>query len=229
MDSNHLVVLGFFVFFLILGEIWPSLEIKKSRLKRWLTNFGIFALAFAVSALVWHYPQLFLAPYTPSFLDQIIDPQFYLIRILLVLVVYDFLLWTWHRIMHESKFMWKFHRFHHLDTELDTTTGFRFHPVEFVVTGIWRVPFLILLGLAPHEWIVVVSVVTIAAMFHHSRFRLPPKMDQVFRLIFITPTWHHAHHHPDPQYHNAHYGVVFSFWDQIFKTYRLPADRRIGL
>ena len=35
-----------------------------------------------------------------------------------------------HRLVHKVPFLWRFHRVHHSDQKMETTSGIRFHPVE---------------------------------------------------------------------------------------------------
>ena len=43
-----------------------------------------------------------------------------------VLLIDIFMYW-WHRINHEWRFLWYFHKFHHVDTKLNSTSALRFH------------------------------------------------------------------------------------------------------
>lgn len=66
------------------------------------------------------------------------------------------------------------------------------------------------------DWEWAAALATTLAVFHHGRFRLPVLADRLLSLVFVTPTWHHRHHHPEKKYNNSHYGVIFSFWDRLF-------------
>ena len=50
---------------------------------------------------------------------------------------------------HRNQFLWKFHRVHHTDKELDVSTGIRFHPVEIMFSFLVKVIAIILIGASP--------------------------------------------------------------------------------
>jgi hypothetical protein len=49
----------------------------------------------------------------------------------------DASMYAWHRINHRVPQLWRFHRVHHLDPDLDVSTALRFHPCELLAS----VPF----------------------------------------------------------------------------------------
>jgi sterol desaturase/sphingolipid hydroxylase (fatty acid hydroxylase superfamily) len=84
------------------------------------------------------------------------------------LLAFDGALYAWHRINHTVPFLWRWHRFHHADVDMDVSTALRFHPVELILSAAFRIPFLLLLGLSPGEAVWFDFAVTCAAIFHHA-------------------------------------------------------------
>ena len=54
--------------------------------------------------------------------------------VVLSVVVLDLALYLQHRLFHAVPVLWRLHRVHHTDPELDVTTGVRFHPVEMLLS-----------------------------------------------------------------------------------------------
>lgn len=77
--------------------------------------------------------------------------------VLFTLVFLDWVVYYLHRAYHALPFFWKFHRVHHSDTELDVSTGVRFHPVEMLFTMLFKSAFIIILG-APLEGVLLYEV-----------------------------------------------------------------------
>ena len=73
------------------------------------------------------------------------------VRAAMVFVLFDIWMYYWHMANHRSAFLWRFHRAHHADTEMDTTTALRFHPGELVLSAFARLPVILLIGMSFSE------------------------------------------------------------------------------
>ena len=108
---------------------------------------------------------------------------------------------------------------HHSDTGFDVTTALRFHPIEIVLSMFWKALFVILMG-APVEAVLIFEIILGgAAMFNHSNYKLPLKLDKLLRLIIVTPDMHRVHHSSIPKETDSNYGFNLSLWDRIFQVY----------
>ena len=47
---------------------------------------------------------------------------------------------------------------------------------------------------------------------------MPHGLEAALALVIITPSIHWVHHHAVRSDTNANYGIVFSFWDRLFRT-----------
>lgn len=140
------------------------------------------------------------------------------------LLILDFLIYWWHRVNHESQFLWRFHEIHHLDGFLDTTTALRFHFVEVLLSASARAVVIILLGMPFFSVIVFEILVLLSALFHHSNLRLGPRTERLLGRLIITPAIHWVHHHAVRRDTDSNYGTIFSFWDPLFGS-RSATDR----
>ena len=143
-------------------------------------------------------------------------------------------LWTYwlHRAYHEFAPMRRFHRVHHLDEHLDTTSAVRFHPGEVAISALLRmVPIAVFAIPFPH--VVLFETLLLAeSFFHHSNVRLPAAIERALSRIVVTPAIHWVHHHAIPADTNSNYAAIFSVWDRLFatrsRTLRTP-EMKIGL
>ena len=112
----------------------------------------------------------------------------------LTLLVRGFVSFFTHRLMHGVPWLWRLHRVHHLDTELDVTTTVRFHPLEFVAGVLPGLPIVVAFGLVP--WVLVVyELLDVAVtLWSHSNLRVPARLDRALRYVIVTPDLHRIHH-----------------------------------
>ncbi len=143
-------------------------------------------------------------------------------------------LWTycWHRANHEWRPLWRFHRVHHLDEFLDTTSAVRLHPGEVLISALARTPLIVAGDVSLASIAVFDTLVLLGALFHHSNLRLPALLERVARLVVVTPSHHWVHHHAVRADTNSNYGTLLTLWDRTFRswspTVRTPA-MRIGV
>jgi sterol desaturase/sphingolipid hydroxylase (fatty acid hydroxylase superfamily) len=152
----------------------------------------------------------------------------------LTLLVRGFISFFTHRLMHGVPWLWRLHRVHHLDTELDVTTTVRFHPLELVVGVLPGLPIVVAFGLVP--WVLVVyELLDVAVtLWSHSNLRVPARLDRVLRYVVVTPDLHRVHHSSWQPETDSNFGAVLPVWDLVFGTFRAtPRDgherMRLGL
>ena len=85
----------------------------------------------------------------------------------------DLMFYYWHRANHEIPLLWRFHRVHHVDPDLDATTSFRFHWGEVLYSAPFRCVQVLLIGASPALYVVYEVFFQLATMFHHSNLDLP--------------------------------------------------------
>lgn len=142
----------------------------------------------------------------------------------LAIVLFDFWQYVWHWMNHRIPFFWAFHRVHHTDDALDVTSAFRFHPGEIIFSSLFRLGIMPLLGMTFHQLILYEVILLPIIMFHHSNVRVPGNVDRCFRWLIVTPWMHWVHHSNVRNETDSNYASIFSFWDRIFKTFRLRED-----
>lgn len=140
-------------------------------------------------------------------------------------VVLDLTIYAQHVIFHRVPVLWRLHRTHHADIDLDVTTGLRFHPLEILISYAVKAAVIALLGVGP--WAVVAFEIALnaLALFNHANVSLPPALEKLLRLAIVTPEMHEVHHSRVPRDLNSNFGFNFSIWDRLFRTFaQAPAD-----
>ena len=191
------------------------------RRTRWVTNFVLTFLNIVVMSLlpvtffdaaVWAVQRGFGA------FNLIALPL--AATMVATLLVRGFISFFTHYLSHKVPALWRIHRVHHLDTELDISTTVRFHPAEFVVNLIVGVPIVVAFGLSP--WVLMLYEVIDAGitLFSHANVRIPATVDRVLRYVIATPDLHRVHHSAWQTETDSNFGAVFPIWDIVFGTFR---------
>lgn len=233
----RLAAFGLIFSALALFELWsPRLERAELtgalKARRWLTNIAIliassaalrviFPLA-AVGSAIWAgengyglLPWLGLHPMAAGFL---------------AFVLLDLAIWFEHVMSHKIPLFWRIHRMHHADTGFDVTTALRFHPIEIVLSMLWKAAVIIALGAPPVAVLIFEIVLNGSSMFNHANLKLPMSADRILRVIIVTPDMHRIHHSSETSETNSNYGFNFAFWDRLFGTYvKAPRAGQLGL
>ena len=139
-------------------------------------------------------------------------------------IFFDIWVYFWHRANHRIAFLWLFHRAHHSDTQMDTTTALRFHPGELVLSTLIRLPVLAVLGMSFGQLILFETILNLSTLFHHSNLSLPRSWDRSLSLLIVTPDMHRVHHSIERAETNSNYTSLLSCWDRLFETFSMRDD-----
>jgi sterol desaturase/sphingolipid hydroxylase (fatty acid hydroxylase superfamily) len=150
------------------------------------------------------------------------------------LMVRSFASYLVHVANHKIPWMWRVHRLHHTDLEIDISTTARFHPLEFVYSTPIMLVVVLAFGIPPLAIIVFEIVDAGMAVFNHANIRLPAKLNRVLAWVLVTPDVHRVHHSVLPRETDSNFGVTVTWWDRICGTYRTRpteelATMRLGL
>ena len=132
----------------------------------------------------------------------------------------DLAIYAQHVAFHRFAPLWRLHRVHHSDPDIDVTTGVRFHPVEILLSMGIKCVAVAVAG-APVLAVVAFEVLLNAcSMFNHSNVRIAPRTDAALRKVLVTPDLHRTHHSIDPREQFSNFGFCVPWWDRLFRTYR---------
>ena len=143
-----------------------------------------------------------------------------ILQTILLILLFDGWMYLWHRANHETPFLWRFHRTHHSDLELDCTSALRFHAGEICLSHLARLLVIPLLGVGFSELMLYEIFLQPVIIFHHSNVDFPEKWDRLIRTVIVSPNLHRVHHSKEVLDTNSNYSSIFSFWDRLWKTLR---------
>lgn len=142
------------------------------------------------------------------------------VSVLLAVAALDLAIYLQHVLFHAVPALWRLHRMHHADLEIDVTTGARFHPIEILISIGIKLGVVVALG-APAVAVLAFEILLNAtSMFNHSNVRMPRPLDRVLRWMVVTPDMHRVHHSIVARETNSNFGFNLPWWDRLFGTYR---------
>ena len=142
------------------------------------------------------------------------------LRIVCGFLLLDYTLYIWHWLNHRSPFLWRFHAVHHLDLDLDSTTGLRFHFGELALAAGFRAAQVLLIGVDRYTLRVWQEMLVLSVVFHHSNLALPIEVEQALQTVFVTPRMHGIHHSTNGDEMNTNYSSLLSWWDNVHRSLR---------
>lgn len=199
---------------------------------RWITNWAIVALDTAIVRL------LFPAAAVGAALDaqaqgwglfNVLAWPWWA-ELVLAVAVLDFAIWLQHLVFHKVPVLWRLHRVHHADRDVDVSTGFRFHPVEIALSMLIKIGVVYAIGATAAAVILFEVLLNGCAMFNHANIRLPAPVERALRWVLITPDLHRIHHSVHREEHDTNFGFSVSWWDRLLGTYTpQPRDGQEGM
>lgn len=142
------------------------------------------------------------------------------LNLVLTILLLDFWMYGWHRANHRIPFLWRFHRFHHEDTKMNSTTAVRFHIVELYLSYPAKAAVCLLLGVSYFPLLIYETLFFTAVVIQHSNISISEKADGIYRTLFASPGMHRIHHSAHLHDTNSNYGSLFSFWDRLMGSWR---------
>ena len=185
-----------------------------------LTNAVVFALtqplfvAASVAAATW-----LSAEYGAQLWP---DHWPLLAQLVPALLLVELVEYSAHRAMHEVPWLWRFHAPHHSSERLYWLNALRFHPLDILVVGTGKLVPIAMLG-ADGGVVALVGIFSaVHGVFQHGN--LPCRLGPL-NWVFSMAELHRWHHSPISAESNHNYGGNLIFWDIVFGTRWLPADR----
>ena len=215
------VFAGVFIIMAIAEALWPRKKRTQPRLTRWFTNIGMVVLDSITVRVIFPVVAIGVAQYATARgwgLLNLITLPFWL-KVLVSAVLLDMAIYWQHVASHKISILWKVHRVHHADRDIDVSTGNRFHPIEIVLSMLYKFIVILLLGPAAMGVFLFEVLLNGSAMFNHANVRLPLWLDKIVRTLFVTPDMHRVHHSVYQDETDSNYGFNLAIWDRIFGTY----------
>lgn len=154
------------------------------------------------------------------------------LRPLATLLAMDYTFYLWHVATHKVPFLWRFHRVHHVDPDLDASTAIRFHFIDMLVSLPWRLVQVRLSGASPRGLALWRGWFNASILFHHANLRLPQGWDRRLSWLLTTPEMHGIHHSELRAERDSNWSSGISLWDRLHGTFRsspAQSDLAIGV
>ena len=236
MQVEQTIRLSVFAGVLLLVALWeiisPRRPLLDNKRRRWFTNLALVIIDTTAVRLLF--------PILPVALAQVVEARGWglfnvlqvtlWLKILLSLLILDFIIYLQHLLFHHIPILWRLHRMHHTDLDLDVTSGNRFHPLEIIISILIKMAAVVILGVPAEAVLTFEVALNACAMFNHGNIRLPAAFDQLLRLFLVTPDMHRVHHSTIVRETNSNFGFNLPWWDRICGTYRpQPEKGHLGM
>ena len=220
------VAVGIFLALALWEVLAPRRTLSVGRARRWPSNLGILvldallvrllipvaAVGMAVIAAQRGWGLLNITPW-PAWLEAIAG-----------FLALDLAIYGQHVAFHKVPVLWRLHRMHHADLDIDVSTGLRFHPIEIILSMLIKIGVVILIGVPALAVIIFEVVLNATSMFNHSNAAMPLWLDRIVRLIIVTPDMHRVHHSVLRHETDSNFGFNLPCWDRLFGTYRAQPE-----
>ncbi|NLQ16472.1 sterol desaturase family protein [Marinomonas sp. M1K-6] len=191
--------------------------------QRWKHNITLLLLGALCVRLVQPFMLSVVAVFSQDFgLLSLLNLPFWLSFILGILWLDGLIYWQ-HRLFHRIDILWRIHRVHHSDPELDVSSAVRFHPIEILLSLCIKALAVWLLGIPLEAVLVFDILLNASAMFNHTNARLPVNIEAWVQRLLVTPDMHRIHHSRVNLEANSNFGFFLSIWDTLFSTKRAQA------
>ena len=141
-------------------------------------------------------------------------------------LVMDYGFYLWHVATHKMPFLWRFHRVHHLDRDLDMSTAIRFHFLDMLVSLPWRLVQVRVSGIDLKTLALWQKFFLGSILFHRSNARLPGRWDDRLAWLITTPRMHGIHHSKIWSEMDSNWSSGISLWDHLHRTLRQDVAQR---
>jgi len=224
-EREAILRLGCFGAIFVVMLLWelgaPERPLSVSKWQRWSANIGLLVMNSFVLRLLFPAAAIGIA-YSAGIagwgLFNYLDLPYWF-EVALAVLLLDLAIYLQHLLMHRVPLLWRLHRVHHADLDIDLTTGSRFHTIEIIFSMLIKWCVISLLGPALLAVLIFETLLNGMAVFNHANVRLPLAVDRWIRKLLVTPDMHRVHHSILLAETNSNYGFNLSIWDRIFGTY----------
>jgi sterol desaturase/sphingolipid hydroxylase (fatty acid hydroxylase superfamily) len=145
--------------------------------------------------------------------------QPWLLQVVEIMLLTDFVQYWLHRAFHRVPFLWGFHAVHHSAKSMDWMAGARMHFLEIIVLRSSTAIPMFTLGFDPSALQAYVLLVYVYSSFIHANVRGD---FNTLGLWLVTPRFHHWHHGIEKEAIDVNFAIHFPMYDRLFGTFHLP-------
>jgi sterol desaturase/sphingolipid hydroxylase (fatty acid hydroxylase superfamily) len=212
-----IIVFGVIAAVMIAERVWPLRRRREQPARHVARDAAMAMMSTAATAAV---QSIVLKPAV-----QRLRSRRQPMRIVAEILLLDYTLWLWHWLNHRVPLLWRFHRVHHVDLDLDAATGARFHFGEMALSVFFRLLQVRVIRPDPLALSIWHTMLLSSIFFHHSNTRLPKDLDRVLARVFVTPRMHGIHHSTAADETNSNFASLLTIWDSIHGVLRLDVPQ----
>jgi sterol desaturase/sphingolipid hydroxylase (fatty acid hydroxylase superfamily) len=150
------------------------------------------------------------------------------LRDVAAMLLLDWSMYHWHVATHRVPWLWRLHRVHHVDADMDASTALRFHALDQLLSVPLRLAQVRLFGVSPRALALWEGFFMGSVLFHHADLEVP--FDRELSWLVTTPGMHDIHHRADFASLDSNFSAGLSVWDRLHGTFSDTApDVPIGL
>lgn len=214
--------LGVFGLMAMWEVVAPRRALSVAKGTRWANNLGLVFLNTLMLRVAFPTAAVGLALHASQHnwgvLNHFALPES--LRFFVGVIALDLAIYLQHVVFHAVPALWRLHRMHHADLDVDVTTGARFHPIEIFLSILIKFSAIAVLGPPAMAVLIFEVLLNSIAMFNHSNVHLPLPIDRVLRWFVVTPDMHRVHHSVAAGETNSNFGFNLSLWDRLLGTYK---------
>jgi sterol desaturase/sphingolipid hydroxylase (fatty acid hydroxylase superfamily) len=143
------------------------------------------------------------------------------VQLAFFVVTHDLYIYLFHRLQHRVPLLWRIHEAHHSGRQVDWLSGARSHSLEILINQTIEFVPIVLLGAHPDVVFMKLALDSAWGMYIHSNIGARPTW---LSRVLVGPELHRWHHATDLI--DVNFGTKLAFWDRLFGTAYLPADRK---
>ena len=222
MNWKLFAILSSLVLFGSLENLFPFFQFKQPFLRRMTINLALGLLNAGLTSLTvvvllsWIWQQT-------AWQGYLLALPWPWLRFSLSFLLLDVYMYAWHRLMHTSAWGWRLHQVHHSDRAMNTSTAYRFHAIEVLLSNLPKLCLIWLFGITPTHLLIYEVIFAAELIFHHSNWALPLPLDRALSYVIVTPNYHRAHHARLLSGMRSNYASLLTIWDILFCSVQYPA------
>ncbi len=143
-------------------------------------------------------------------------------QLIALLAATDFAQYWLHRAFHGRR-LWPYHAAHHSAADVNWTTTFRTHPVNYLALNASMGVLAQLAGFSEASLLIAAPIFFFSGAWTHAN------LNWTFgplKYVIASPVFHRWHHSVDAEMREKNFAPMFPVWDLIFGTFYMPAAAR---